>query len=86
MQIKQELQIPIHNAIPMVESTDEINMEITLDKLLGINPQLIYMDFIYINCIIKIILQKGALTQLLSTTPTTTINLRIRDYSNNAIG
>ena len=37
-------RMPTHNAISMVESTDEINMDITLYKVLCINPRLIYMD------------------------------------------
>ena len=48
----------------MVESTDEINMDITSDKVLYSKPQLIYMDFTYINCIINIIMQKVELTLL----------------------
>ena len=70
----------------MVESTDEINMDITLDKVLGINPQLIYMDFIYINCIITIILRKGALPEVQFTTATTTINFRKSISANSTIG
>ena len=41
----------------MVESTDEINMDITSDIVLCIDPQLIYMDFICIHCIINILIQ-----------------------------
>ena len=57
----------------MVESTDEITMDITLDKALYINPQLIYMDFIYVNYIIN-------------TTPTTTIAFSTTDSANGALG
>ena len=52
-------QIPTHNAISIVESTDEINMDVTLHKAFGIDPQLIYMDFVYIICILNTILQKN---------------------------
>ena len=81
MHIKQDLQqqgrqshIQIHTAISMVESTDEINMDIILYKVLCMNPQWIHMDFIDINCIINLLIQKHDLPLLSSTTATATIN------------
>ena len=78
--------ISTHNAMSMVESTDEINVDLTLDKVILINPQLIYMDFIYIKCIIKIILRTGALSEVQLTTATTTINFRKSISANSTIG
>ena len=68
----------------MVESTDEITMDITLDKVFCINPQLIYMDFIYVNYIINIIIQQDELPFLQTTTPT--IAFSTTDSANGALG
>ena len=72
------------NVISMVESTDEIDMDITSDQVSYINPPLIYMDFIYNNCIINIIIQKGKSTNFQSPTDAATTDLMERDSATNS--
>ena len=80
----QQTRTPTHHVISMVESTDEINMDITSDQESYINPPLIYMDFIYNNCIINIIIQRGKSTNLQSPTDAAITDLMKRDSATNA--